>query len=172
MRNVAARSLKRSIRRSVVPSTPRSDAASPQRIFRFHIAQSRQRAPHEKRRTDYPEGCTSQEGGPEGRDRHTQAPGHGVGREAQRAEIPGERHAEGHGRGLANVAWLWALARGGVVRIAPCQFAQPIIAVLFASLLLKEAFTLRLLLAAIIIVTGIIVAHRAATALPNQFAEA
>jgi len=73
---------------------------------------------------------------------------------------------------LANVAWLWALARGGVVRIAPWQFAQPILAVLFASLLLKEAFTLRVLLAAIVIVTGIIVAHRAATALPNQFAEA
>jgi drug/metabolite transporter (DMT)-like permease len=59
-----------------------------------------------------------------------------------------------------------------LVRIAPWQFAQPILAVLFASLLLKEAFTLRVLLAAIIIVTGIIVAHRAATALADQLAEA
>ena len=73
---------------------------------------------------------------------------------------------------LANVAWLWALARGGIVRIAPLQFAQPILAVLFASLLLKEVFTLRLLLATIVIVTGIIVAHRAVTALADQPAEA
>jgi drug/metabolite transporter (DMT)-like permease len=69
---------------------------------------------------------------------------------------------------LANVAWLWALARGGIVRIAPLQFAQPILAVLFASLLLKEVFTLRLLLATIVIVTGIIVAHRAVTALADR----
>lgn len=73
---------------------------------------------------------------------------------------------------LANVAWLWALARGGVVRIAPWQFAQPILAVLFASLLLKQTLTPRVLLAAIIIVTGIIVAHRAATVLADQLAEA
>ena len=73
---------------------------------------------------------------------------------------------------LANVAWLWALARGGIVRIAPLQFAQPILAVLFVALLLKEVFTLRLLLATIVIVTGIIVAHRAVTALADQPAEA
>jgi drug/metabolite transporter (DMT)-like permease len=73
---------------------------------------------------------------------------------------------------LANVAWLWALARGGIVRIAPLQFAQPILAVLFASLLLKEVFTLRLLLSTIVIVTGITVAHRAVTALANQPGEA
>jgi len=73
---------------------------------------------------------------------------------------------------LANVAWLWALARGGIVRIAPLQFAQPILAVLFASLLLKEVATLRLFLATIVIVTGIIVAHRAATALADLPAEA
>jgi hypothetical protein len=38
--------------------------------------------------------------------------------------------------------------------------------------LLKEAFTLRVLLAATIIVTGIIVADRAATALADQLAKA
>jgi drug/metabolite transporter (DMT)-like permease len=73
---------------------------------------------------------------------------------------------------LANVAWLWALARGGVVRIAPMQFAQPILAVVFASVLLRVAFTLRVLSSAIIIITGIIVAHRAATALTDQLTEA
>lgn len=65
---------------------------------------------------------------------------------------------------LANVAWLWALARGGIARIAPLQFGQPVLALLFASLLLGEYLTLRLALAGLLIVAGIIVSYRAAHA--------
>jgi drug/metabolite transporter (DMT)-like permease len=62
----------------------------------------------------------------------------------------------------ANVLWLWAVSRGGLVRIAPIQFAQPVCALFFASVLLNERVTAPLLLAAAGIVFGTIAACRAA----------
>ncbi len=56
---------------------------------------------------------------------------------------------------LAYVAWYWALDRGGLVRIATWQFAQPIVTVLLAALLLGEPLTPPLLLAGAIILLGI-----------------
>jgi drug/metabolite transporter (DMT)-like permease len=63
---------------------------------------------------------------------------------------------------FANVAWIWALSRGGVVRIAPLQFSQPVFALLFASILLHEELSPPLLLVAALIVAGIVVACRGA----------
>jgi drug/metabolite transporter (DMT)-like permease len=63
---------------------------------------------------------------------------------------------------LANIAFVWALSNGGVVRIAPLQFAQPACALLFTSVLLNEPLTISLLAAAAAIVFGIVTASRGA----------
>src|SRR5580700_6752039 len=57
---------------------------------------------------------------------------------------------------LANISLVWALARGGLVRVAPLQFAQPVCALFFASALLNERLTSSLLLVAAAIVCGIV----------------
>jgi drug/metabolite transporter (DMT)-like permease len=69
---------------------------------------------------------------------------------------------------MANVAWLWAVVRGGLVRIAPIQFAQPVCALFFACTLLGERVTASLLLVAFGIVFGSITACRAARPISNQ----
>jgi drug/metabolite transporter (DMT)-like permease len=63
---------------------------------------------------------------------------------------------------IANVSWLWAVARGGLVRVAPIQFAQPVCALFFASALLNEQLSPALLLVAAGIVFGTITASRSA----------
>ncbi len=67
---------------------------------------------------------------------------------------------------IANVTWLWAVSRGGLVRVAPIQFAQPVCALFFASALLNEHLSAALLLAAVSIVVGTITACRGAR--PNS----
>jgi len=71
---------------------------------------------------------------------------------------------------LANILFVWALSKGGVVRVAPLQFAQPVCALFFASLLLNERLTLPLLLVAAAIVFGIVAASRGArpSSTPNE----
>lgn len=63
---------------------------------------------------------------------------------------------------LANIALMWALSKGGLVRVAPLQFAQPVCALFFASALLNERLTLALLSVAAAIVFGIVTASRGA----------
>lgn len=63
---------------------------------------------------------------------------------------------------MANVLWLWAVVRGGLVRIAPIQFAQPVCALFFACTLLGERVTASLLLVAFSIIFGSITACWAA----------
>jgi drug/metabolite transporter (DMT)-like permease len=63
---------------------------------------------------------------------------------------------------VANILFVWALSKGGVVRIAPLQFAQPVCALFFASALLNERLTLSLLVVAAAIVFGIVTASRGA----------
>lgn len=60
----------------------------------------------------------------------------------------------------AYVAWYWALARGGVRRIAPIQFAQPLVSLALAVALMGEVLTPVLLTSAALILTGIAVARR------------
>jgi len=62
---------------------------------------------------------------------------------------------------IANMAWLWAVARGGLVRVAPMQFAQPVCALIFASALLNERLSPALLLVAVSILVGTVIACRA-----------
>jgi drug/metabolite transporter (DMT)-like permease len=63
---------------------------------------------------------------------------------------------------LANIALVWALSRGGLARVAPIQFGQPVCALFFATALLDERLTPPLLLVAAAIVFGIVTASRAA----------
>jgi drug/metabolite transporter (DMT)-like permease len=64
---------------------------------------------------------------------------------------------------LANISLVWALSKGGLVRIAPLQFAQPVCALFFACALLNEHLTLSLLFVAAAIVLGIVTASRGAS---------
>ncbi len=61
---------------------------------------------------------------------------------------------------LAYVLWYFALARGGIARVALAQFVQPVIALVLATLLLSERITLPLLAAAVVIVGGVFIAQR------------
>lgn len=61
---------------------------------------------------------------------------------------------------LAYVAWYWALAAGGVARIALLQFVQPVVTLLLAAALFDEAMTPLLLLSTAAILAGVAVARR------------
>lgn len=61
---------------------------------------------------------------------------------------------------LGYIVWYWALARGGIARIAPIQFLQPFSGLVLAALLLGERFTVSLLGAAAAILVGISIAQR------------
>ncbi|MDA0998236.1 MAG: DMT family transporter [Proteobacteria bacterium] len=62
---------------------------------------------------------------------------------------------------LAYAAWYWALNRGGVVKIAPLQFAQPLVGVAFAVVLLGEGLTWNLALTSAMVLGGVVLASRA-----------
>jgi drug/metabolite transporter (DMT)-like permease len=57
------------------------------------------------------------------------------------------------------VAWFWALARGDIARVSVLQFFQPVVALIFAGVILSERLTLPLLLAAATILAGVAIAR-------------
>lgn len=61
---------------------------------------------------------------------------------------------------LGYVGWYWALNLGGVVRMAPLQFAQPLVALVLGALAFAEAMTLTVLASAAAIVGGIAIARK------------
>jgi len=61
---------------------------------------------------------------------------------------------------LGYVGWYWALARGGIARIATVQFVQPFSGVALAALVLDERITLPLGLAGVAVLAGIALAQR------------
>ena len=61
---------------------------------------------------------------------------------------------------LGYLFWYWALAVGGVVRMAPVQFVMPVVSLTLAVVLFGETLTLPILLSAAAIVGGIAVARR------------
>jgi hypothetical protein len=69
---------------------------------------------------------------------------------------------------VANVALLWAVARGGIVRIAPVQFSQPVCALFLASALLNEHLSTSILFMTISIVFGTVTACLGARPQPLQ----
>jgi drug/metabolite transporter (DMT)-like permease len=61
---------------------------------------------------------------------------------------------------LGYVGWYWALAKGGIARIATIQFFQPVSGLILAALLLGERMTMPLLAASIVILVGVWIAQR------------
>ncbi|MDD9877347.1 MAG: EamA family transporter [Magnetovibrio sp.] len=64
---------------------------------------------------------------------------------------------------LGYTAWYWALSKGGVVRMAPVQFAQPLVSLVIAVALFSETMTMPLTVAAVLILAGIIIARKGTT---------
>ena len=58
------------------------------------------------------------------------------------------------------VGWYWALARGGIARIAPLQFLQPLSGLVLAALVLGERLTWPLAVGAAAVIGGVAVARR------------
>jgi drug/metabolite transporter (DMT)-like permease len=65
---------------------------------------------------------------------------------------------------LGYVGWYWALAHGGIARIATIQFIQPVSGIALAALVLDEALTPLLGVAAAVVIAGVWIAQRGATA--------
>jgi drug/metabolite transporter (DMT)-like permease len=58
------------------------------------------------------------------------------------------------------IGWYWALAHGGIQRIATIQFLQPFSGLLIAAWLLGEQFTLPLIAASIAILAGVTITQK------------
>jgi drug/metabolite transporter (DMT)-like permease len=58
------------------------------------------------------------------------------------------------------VGWYWALASGGIARIAPLQFLQPLSGLVLAALLLDERLTWPLAVGAAAVIAGVTIARR------------
>jgi drug/metabolite transporter (DMT)-like permease len=58
------------------------------------------------------------------------------------------------------VGWYWALARGGIVRMAPLMFLQPISGLMLAALLVDERLTPGLGLGAAAVLAGVAITRR------------
>jgi drug/metabolite transporter (DMT)-like permease len=58
------------------------------------------------------------------------------------------------------VGWYWALARGGMMRMAPMMFLQPISGLVLAALILGERLTPALVVGALFVLGGVAVARR------------
>lgn len=56
-------------------------------------------------------------------------------------------------------AWFFALARGGIARIAVLQFFQPLISLALAVVLLAEHLTAVMTVAAVVVLTGVLIAR-------------
>jgi drug/metabolite transporter (DMT)-like permease len=61
---------------------------------------------------------------------------------------------------IGYIAWYWALARGGAVRMGPTQFAMPVISLTLAVVMFSEALTPVILGAGVAIVGGIAITRR------------
>ncbi len=61
---------------------------------------------------------------------------------------------------LGYVAWYWALSAGGVARIAPAQFLQPVVSLVLAVLLFGETMTGPFVFSAVAIMVGVAIARR------------
>jgi drug/metabolite transporter (DMT)-like permease len=61
---------------------------------------------------------------------------------------------------VAYIGWYWALARGGIMRMAPLMFLQPISGLLLAALILGERLTWALAAGAAFVLGGVWVTRR------------
>jgi len=61
---------------------------------------------------------------------------------------------------VAYIGWYWALARGGIMRMAPLMFLQPISGLVLAALVLDERLTPALGVGAAAVLAGVALARR------------
>jgi len=61
---------------------------------------------------------------------------------------------------LGYLGWYWALARGGIARIATLQFLQPVSGFVLAAIVLGEDVTVPIAVGSALIVGGIVIAQR------------
>jgi drug/metabolite transporter (DMT)-like permease len=61
---------------------------------------------------------------------------------------------------VAYVGWYWALARGGIMRMAPLMFLQPISGLVLAALVLGEQLSAGLAVGSAAVLAGVAVARR------------
>jgi drug/metabolite transporter (DMT)-like permease len=61
---------------------------------------------------------------------------------------------------VAYIGWYWALARGGIMRMAPLMFLQPISGLVLAALILGERLSPALAVGAAAVLAGVAVARR------------
>jgi drug/metabolite transporter (DMT)-like permease len=61
---------------------------------------------------------------------------------------------------IGYIGWYWALAKGGISRIATIQFFQPISGLILAAILLGEQLTLPLAASSAVILAGVYLAQR------------
>jgi len=61
---------------------------------------------------------------------------------------------------LGYIGWYWALARGGIARMGTIQFLQPLSGLVLAFFLLNERPSGTLVLSAVLILAGVVVARR------------
>jgi drug/metabolite transporter (DMT)-like permease len=61
---------------------------------------------------------------------------------------------------VAYIGWYWALARGGIMRMAPLMFLQPISGLVLAALVLGERLTPALAVGAAAVLGGVAIARR------------
>ncbi|MEK9722151.1 MAG: DMT family transporter, partial [Rhodospirillaceae bacterium] len=57
-------------------------------------------------------------------------------------------------------SWYWAMAAAGIVRVAPVQYLQPLVALVLAVIVFSETMTLRLAIAAALILAGVALARK------------
>ena len=58
---------------------------------------------------------------------------------------------------LGYAAWYWALGRAGAAKVAPLQFAQPVVSLVIAVLAFGERLTLPVVMATALILAGVVV---------------
>jgi len=61
---------------------------------------------------------------------------------------------------IAYATWYWALAKGGVIRIAPMQFLMPVVSLTLAVVVFGETLTVPLLISAVMIVAGVFLSRK------------
>lgn len=61
---------------------------------------------------------------------------------------------------IGYAGWYWALGRAGAARIAPVQFAQPLVSLAIAVVVLSEAITAPIVVATVLILSGIALTRR------------
>lgn len=62
---------------------------------------------------------------------------------------------------IGYAAWYWAIGQAGIARVAPLQFAQPLVALIIAVAVLSEPITTPIVVSTLLVLAGVVVTRRA-----------